>query len=204
MNPLLLFLVSALFSFVGSLQLGPVNSQVLRRAIAGQRRAARLTSLGGALPEILYAALAAFLVNELHAYSQLKFWFRIVFIVLISALGLYLLLKKAKAYEMNRQSKWSKQSFLHGLILGLFNPQLIFFWSGILVYLGLGALDTSAILAFSFGAFAGAFLLLFGLSQLGKTLGRKRFFQEQKRVDKLIGSILLGVGLFELLRPLFT
>ncbi|TNE80145.1 MAG: hypothetical protein EP332_08690 [Bacteroidetes bacterium] len=81
---------------------------------------------------------------------------------------------------------------------------MLFFWSGILVYLGLGTLDSTAIFAFSLGAFFGAFLLLFGLSQLGKTLGRKRFFQEQKRVDKLIGLILLGVGLFELLKPIIT
>ncbi|TNE80144.1 MAG: hypothetical protein EP332_08685 [Bacteroidetes bacterium] len=117
MNPFLLFLISTLFGFVGSWQLGPVNSQVLRRAIAGKRQTAQLTALGGALPEIFYAALAALLVNELHAFAELKVWFRVVFIVLISSFGFYLLFKKAQAYELEKKSKWSRQSFLQGLIL---------------------------------------------------------------------------------------
>lgn len=204
MNPILLFLASTVLSFAGSLQLGPVNSQVLRRAIAGKTRFARLTALGGALPEILYATLAAVLANQLNEYEALQDWFRWIFILFFTGIGLFLLLKKPKVEAPLLKGKSPRNHpFVQGFLLGILNPQLIFFWSGILVYLDSGSLNFFQIGAFALGAFTGAYVLLIGLSRLGKTLANKKFFQEQNRVDKLIGAILLGIGLFEGVKYLF-
>ena len=54
---LFIFLITAGISFAGSLQLGIVNTEVIKAALYKNKKAAQLTALGGSLPEIIDAVI---------------------------------------------------------------------------------------------------------------------------------------------------
>ena len=58
MDALFLFVIATVASFIGSLQAGLVYTAVLAHTIQRGRDAGRRMAIGGALPELLYAALA--------------------------------------------------------------------------------------------------------------------------------------------------
>ena len=55
---LLILLATAGISFVGSLQLGPVNITVIHTVLKRRLKAGLLVALGGCVPELIYAAAA--------------------------------------------------------------------------------------------------------------------------------------------------
>ena len=57
-NSILSFSIAAVISFIGSLQPGPVNLQVLYSGFAGSRKQALLCAAGGIVPEFVYCVLA--------------------------------------------------------------------------------------------------------------------------------------------------
>jgi len=202
MSALYLFVISTGISFLGSLQLGPVNSQVLRAALKKDKTSALLIGFGGCLPEILYAGLAGLLVQSLNSYADLEFYFRIVFILVIGGLGLYYLMHKRKEVSSTDQSR-HKRPFLNGFILALLNPQLIFFWSGILVLLDVNMLASAQLLGFSLGAAFGAWLLLLSFAYIGLYLSKISLFSRAQLMDRILGVLLLGISIFEICRLLF-
>ncbi len=202
MNALELFLVSTGISFAGSLQLGPVNSQVLRESFRKNTSGALKTALGGSLPEILYAGLAAFLIGQVGRYENLEIYFRLLFVLIIGGIGIYYLLSKKQKSDALKPVKNKKTPFLTGFLLALFNPQLIFFWSGILVVLGISMPNTAQIIGFTLGAFTGALLLLLTFTFLGIKLSDHHFFSKSYLIDRILGIILLSLSLFEAVRLL--
>lgn len=72
------FLFAAAISFVGSLQIRPVNSEVLRFALRGRKKDALWAGIGGALPEIPYVLLSAFLIQSLESYPGSTHLFLVV------------------------------------------------------------------------------------------------------------------------------
>ena len=59
MEGFLLFAIAFVASLLGSLQAGPVNLAVLHTTLRQGQRAGLRVAVGGSLPELLYAGLAA-------------------------------------------------------------------------------------------------------------------------------------------------
>ncbi len=197
-----LFLIATGISFLGSLQLGPVNSEVLRFAIRGRKKEALLVGIGGSLPEIPYALAAAYLIQHLQLVPGLRSIFAWFFIVVIFGLGLRLIFKQAK--DLRVETYQVKRSpLLIGFILASLNPQLIFFWSGILVWLGYKTLTLTEGLAFALGATFGAFLLQLFAMQIGSLLFRSGRIKNLGTMDRIIGAILVLIGLWVAIKALF-
>ena len=93
LKPLLLFVVTLVVSFAGSLQLGPANLAVIHTSLTEGPAASWRTALGGALPELLYAGLAAFTVASWQGALGWPYSSWIINVILLG-IGMYWLLQK--------------------------------------------------------------------------------------------------------------
>lgn len=202
MGLVVLFLLATGISFLGSLQLGPVNSEVLRFAIRGRKKEALLVGIGGSLPEIPYALAAAYLIQHLLLMPGLRSAFAWLFILVIFGLGLRLIFKRSNDIQVET-FQVKRSPFLIGFILASLNPQLIFFWSGILVWLGYETLSMSEGVVFALGATCGALLLQILAMQIGSKLFRSGRIKNLGMVDRIIGAILVFLGIWVAIKEYF-
>ncbi len=165
---------AALTSFVGSLQLGPVNLFVINTVLYSGRREALWVALGGSLPEFLYCALAVFANHFLEEYALVQLIFRIAFVLILIGIGFRFLLKKTISVEhiaeQHAQISSPLRLTLKGFSLAALNPQLLPFWIFVQVYFNsfpvLSIQSTAQKISFILGAGIGAFFLLFTATQL--------------------------------------
>ncbi|MBI1221143.1 MAG: hypothetical protein GC180_00955 [Bacteroidetes bacterium] len=201
MSYLTLFLLSLLISFVGSLQLGPVNSEVLRFSIRGKHRAALLTGLGGSIPEFPYAWLATYLADGIGQYEHLRLLFTLIFVGILIIMGIRMLVKNPVDFPIETYQV-KRKAFMGGFILAAANPQLIFFWSGILVWLDIHEYTTITRLSASLGASVGALLLQLVVVQIGSKIYRRNKLKNLNTIDNVMGSLMLLLAAWFLYRLL--
>lgn len=209
MKVLLLFLATATISFVGSLQLGPVNLTVIQQVIRWHLRAGIWVALGGCLPEMIYATAAVkagqWLENHRTAWQIIEWG--VVPILLILGVITY----QTPSSPMSQSPKVSvvKTPFWRGFLMGLLNPQLFPYWLVILVqfdgyvYLRVDTLQEQV--AFVVATAIGALGLLVGVALLThkyKQALLDRF--ASLPFHRLLGSIFVGLALIQLLKLVLT
>ena len=198
MEVLIALLVATVASFIGSLQAGLVNTAVLAIALRHGPVRARRTALGGALPELLYAAIAFVAADQVLAYTAGLGITpgRVTGLVLV-VVGLYLGLFMRPFPPAEQPAR--RGGFWLGLLLGLMNPQLALFWCG--VRIGMEALGVvmegwAALAGFSLGAFLGAMGLLLLLIQFAVRMQQQLTGQITAWIFRGLGLVLVAVGVW--------
>ena len=171
MDALLIFFITTAASVIGSLQAGIVNTAVLAHTVKRGPEAGRRMALGGSIPEFIYAALAFHFASWLLDTLGLdtKGVTILVGSVLI-ILGLYFAFLFKPTFVLDRVNV-KATGVRKGFLLGMLNPQLIIFWSGVrlmLDTLGITRFGWIETIAFGLGAFTGALVLLLQLVRLGR------------------------------------
>jgi hypothetical protein len=161
-NALVVFLIASVLSFVGSLQAGLVNTAVIGYSLRPgpfSRRLGIACALGGALPELLYAAIAL-KASPVAVYLSTVLLWGVLILKLVGlavtlglavAAGVYALVLSHRPIAVDSPSASDvysavnkpKSSYptgtvraaLTGFSLGLANPQLLVFWFGMAVWL---------------------------------------------------------------------
>ncbi|MFN8354001.1 MAG: LysE family transporter [Spirosomataceae bacterium] len=202
MKPLFVFGVTCLVSFMGSVQLGPVNVAVIRATIQHNLRTALWLACGGCLPEILYGLLA---LHGVLFFQQYPFVFQLLQWSLVPVLliaGGLLFIKKPSAQDTAITPKSRKISLTEGFVLALLNPQLVAFWTIILLnyqnYAWLNIDSWLTELAFLLGTSAGAFGILYLFACLAHHY-RERLFQRipTQTINQVVGGIFILIGLIQ-------
>jgi threonine/homoserine/homoserine lactone efflux protein len=165
---ILIFLTASLVSFIGSLQLGPVNLFVINSVLYHHKKTAFWVAVGGCLPEFIYCGLAVYANGFLQQSNLFQWIFKIVFILILIGIGFVFLLKKKGNMHFEKKSTVLPnkpfKEVLKGFSLAAFNPQLLPFWMFVLVYFNsIKWLQIKTIpqqISFIAGAGVGAFLLL--------------------------------------------
>jgi len=167
LNSLLILLAATFISFLGSLQLGPVNLFVINCALFESKRTAFFVAIGGCIPEFIYCALAVFANGYLLEYGGLITAIKIVFIALLIAIGITLYFKKQSTVIQKYESSAAKPSIKYifkGFSLAILNPQLLLFWIFVQVYFNsisfLQIQSNLQKISYIMGAGIGAFILL--------------------------------------------
>lgn len=203
MTYLIIFVTAAFASFVGSLQLGPVNLGVIHTAISKDMRSALRVSFGGALPEVLYAFLAVqgieFLGNDSFIVRYATYFFAPVLIII----GLYTLFIKKKPKEVISETKGSKAGdFGKGLVLALLNPQIFTYWIAVMIYIGsTGIYEVNSWtekLSFTFGAAVGALGLFITFAAISIRNKEKINSLVAGNINKVMGWIFIVLGIVQL------
>lgn len=133
---------------------------VIRTSLDRDLKSALLVSLGGSLPELLYASIAIIGVSFLNQHPQLITTLNYLVIPVFLILGIYYISQKKKNKIYNEEK--SVKSFSKGLLLATLNPQLLPFWFGILIYINSLVIinQPGEQFAFVIGTAFGAFVLL--------------------------------------------
>lgn len=200
-NSILSFSIAAVISFIGSLQPGPVNLQVLYSGFAGSRKQALLCAAGGIVPEFVYCGMAMFFHVKLQAYQFDFAWLKVANIGVLLFIGFYLLkvISSKEATSSNMHP-----GFWSGFIAGMLNPFLLPFWlfvifqSGYLEFLTLNEIPDQ--FAFIAGSGAGAFLFLYAMILIAPRLRDSLEKLSKLPSNKIIGVICIILALTEIIR----
>lgn len=189
-------------SFIGSLQVGLVNSRVFSFAVTGKKKEAIWAAVGGALPEFIYCLVACVFIYQvmdiIMAYKQI---IQAVssFLLVLFAIILWLSAKRhSPSFEPNSSSnKKQLPGFLQGLSIAVLNPQLIIFWSTVSAqYTAMnGSFNFYTLFAFCLGAFIGALLLLLGVVLLAQWLSKRLKQIHYFYLMRTVSIVLLVFGI---------
>ncbi|MEI7583886.1 LysE family transporter [Runella sp.] len=166
---LVIFFATAAISFVGSLQLGPVNLIVIQSVLKRNLQAGLWIALGGCLPELIYSAAAVGAGMWLEKNPGIRNVLEWSAVPLLLGIGIVIFVTPNRPTNLEKEPQQSF-SFLKGLTLGLLNPQLFPYWLIMLVQFGMyNALRVQSRLeqiAFILGTAVGALGLLMGAAYL--------------------------------------
>lgn len=196
------FLLATLISFAGSVQLGPVNFGTIHTALNKNKSSAILFGFGGSLPELLYSGIALWGASLVFQFEEIQVYLKFITSAILMMFGLVLIFQKsadpAKVYKIRKGNY-----MIAGALFGLLNPQLLPFWLFVISYLASNEIlinqSFSDKAAFSVGTMFGAFLLQWLVAEI---TSRKRafvFHRLNKNYNKILGSIILLVAIFQLL-----
>lgn len=203
MEPVLLFIIATVASFIGSLQAGLVNTAVLAHTVQRGPEAGRRMAIGGSLPELLYAGVAYLFANavlDLLGIGQERIG-TAVGVVLIG-MGVYFTFVFKPRFDP-AQMEVKATGVRRGLVLGLANPQLVLFWCGVVLALhayGIKGQGLLGMAAFALGAFTGAIILLFQLVKLGQRAVERLRPGRLRLLFRAVGVLLLISGAVAILR----
>jgi threonine/homoserine/homoserine lactone efflux protein len=199
LDSITILFLTALISFVGSIQPGPVNLSVVQATLSQNLKAGIWVAFCGSLPEIIYAFVA------LESYAYLKQDESIFKILEILVIPFFLIIGIYNFYRNNSKtavlkSRNIKNEALKGFISGLLNPQLLPFWVVVLVYLNtffkIDSFGTK--LGFVLGTALGAFLILYLFAYLtnrfqAQVLG----IFSRYSIDKVIGLFFILISFLQ-------
>lgn len=203
---LTIFGITFAVSFAASAQPGPVNLSVIQATLHRSRRDGFLLALGGCIPELVYGSLVAFGSQWFEKVPGLQHTLRVVAVPALLLLGVLALWRAFRAQnkapqEMAGVPVQRRSSFLRGLTIAFFNPQLPLFWFFVLLYYSnypwLRITTTPQQLAFGLGAALGAFTVL---NLYARFIHRRREKLSQllkpQRFDLVMGCGLIGLALW--------
>jgi threonine/homoserine/homoserine lactone efflux protein len=201
---LYVLLAACLVSFVGSLQLGPVNLYVINTTLYYGKKLALLVALGGVMPEFIYCSLAVYANKFLLQNTYAQWSLNTLFTALMFILGILLWFKKHKPTVINNNivlsTSTSSRYFFKGFSLALLNPQLLPFWIMVQVYFNsteLLQLKTNAHkITYILGAGLGALVLLISLIYIVTTYKNKVLILiNNKYYYKVLAVVFIGIAL---------
>ncbi len=201
----LIFLAASFISFIGSIQPGPVNMQVMHASYTYNFKSAALVAIGGVLPELFYATMAIWFSVYFMMNSYLLNLLQWISIPFFFVSGMVLIYKKSSSFNLS-YANVNGNLLIRGFFAGLLNPMLFAFWLMVINFFShtkIFALHTFySRVAFIAGAAAGAFglLLLFALLTIrSKGLLDKILAGNMNRITGLVFIIFAGVALIRLL-----
>jgi len=198
----LVFIVTAVVSFAGSLQPGPVNMQVLVTGLKAGKNSALQVAAGGCIPELFYSAMALMASEWLSALTDITQYASYLIIIIFTIMGIYALIVTPKPFNTTVQHSKTNY-FLTGTGLAMLNPLLFTYWFGMLSVFqayGMHISTISAQIAFISGTAAGAFVLLALVAYAGEHIQKFKLFRSQKQTAQISGIIYLLIAAGEFVR----
>jgi threonine/homoserine/homoserine lactone efflux protein len=208
-SPALIFFLSMLASIAGTLPFGPINLSVVDTTINRSWRAAFHFSIAAALIEIPQSFIAIRFNPTVQQLLQHNVWVKSFVVVFFVGIGLVFFLRKP-INEGEKKAKSKNNDFINGLLVSIANPQAIPFWIFILAFLKSAEyLDISDhpplyfLCLFLSGVACGKLLTLLFYAFLSQLIVRRAAFISQW-MNKIIGVILMGIGLVQGMRQMLA
>lgn len=206
MTLILHFLIAVLISFAGSLPFGMVNMAVAHTAIQKGMGPAMFMAAGVCLVELIQAYVALKFTWLFNENAQIERIFQIIAMLAFFGGGIYFLFfaKPKPATDEEVPVGKRRNEFYKGIFLSSINLLAIPFWisfAAILTANDLLERDDLHVFVFAVGTAVGTFGLLFFYSMLGAKVFNKSE-QIKKWINKFIGLLLVGFGLFQIYKLL--
>jgi len=203
---------------------GPVFFVIIENSITKGIRSALAIDLGIMLSDVVYILLSVLFVEQINSLlsGENKQWFDIIGGLIFVIFGVFNLLKKSKIHDGDQEleevsekyhlseSTDPKKNFglmiAKGFLLNFANPLVIFYWLSVAsVAKRESPADTNSYLFL----FLGIILATYFTIDVFKIFMAKRIrsfvnIKTLNLLNKLIGSVFIGFGLFFVLRNLFS
>lgn len=200
----ILFLVVAVISFVGSIQIGAVSMAVIQTTLSRSRSAGIWVALGGSISEFIFSFIALKGLLFLQQNQSIIDWLNLLIIPIFLLLGLYNFFQKEPANDEDVIIETSKNfDFAKGFSLGMLNPQLLPFWFFSLVYISkYFSINTlSAKYAFVLGTGVGAFAILVLFAQLTQRYNvRIKKVLKNYSINRLMAFVFISLALIQAIK----
>jgi threonine/homoserine/homoserine lactone efflux protein len=215
MNFMLFIIAAYLMGFLSAIPAGPVQIEVVRRAINGHLKASFMVILGALCSDVFYGGIAFFGIAPFLEDKKVMAVFWLAGGIVLIVLGAFIIrgsLKKGEgSYDEDLMQK-KRWGFIGGLSLAVMNPMLILWWlSGVKIFKDVGLIKefTSSVALYYLSAGSlGLASYLIGLSFF--LYWAKKFIspEKMKKINICFGILLLllavyfmGSSLLNLLRP---
>jgi len=180
---------------LGTIPPATINITVMRLSLTKRAKSAFYLSLGAAIIDSTYAALAVQI--QIYLSEQLEFtnYFYLIAACALGVLGVISIRSRVISSQVEIKDS-GKTGFLKGVILGVLNPLAMPFWLGVTTYLqihGLIDLREANYWGYILGVFLGEVTLLFIIIRVG---GRfTRVADNRTIVNVIPGVVLLFLAL---------
>jgi threonine/homoserine/homoserine lactone efflux protein len=202
MDLLIVFLIGAFFSFIGSIPPGTLNLSVLQLGLEGKVKTALRFALAVSIIEYPYTWIGV----------QFQYWitsnpliienFQLITAIVMIAIGVLNLWSAEKPTSFSL--KFNESGFRRGLVLSVLNPMAIPFWIGVTAYLkAQGWLSLPSVWhlhSYILGTSVGAMILLTLFALLAKKLAR--YIKSNRMVKRIPGFTLLALGIYAFIKYL--
>jgi threonine/homoserine/homoserine lactone efflux protein len=201
------FIIAVVISFVGSLPFGMVNMAVAHTAIRKGMTPAMFMAVGVCLVELVQAFVALKFTWLFNEHVEIERTFQIIATIAFAIGGIYFLFfaKSEPAAELADAPKIRRRNdFFKGAFLSSVNLLAIPFWisfAAILTANDLLERDNLHVFVFAVGTAVGTFGLLVCYSLLGAKVFSKSE-QIKRWVNKFIGVLLIGFGVWQIIKML--
>ncbi|MCS6975114.1 MAG: LysE family transporter [Cyclobacteriaceae bacterium] len=200
MDAISVFILAFVFSFVGSIPPGTINLTAVQLGLEHRMSVAWRFALAAALVEYPYAWIAIQFEQWITASTAVR-----NNLMLIGGL-IMLLIGGLNIYTAGRTTGFAERihnsGFRRGLIYSLLNPLLIPYWIAVTAYLrghGWVAFNSNLNLhAYLMGLTIGAFSLFILASLMARRMVKA--YQPHSRIRMIPGIILIGLGIYSLVR----
>jgi threonine/homoserine/homoserine lactone efflux protein len=202
---MLIFTITFIISYLGSVQPGPLNVSVIEITLKNSIKAGLIMATGCIIPELFYSYLAAEGVIFFQRNQTIFTILRWIMIALLLVMGVQEITTKKRIIK-NREIK--STTFLKGFFLTILNPQILLFWLLVVVYYqGINWLKINTNtdkFSFIIGAALGAFALNYTYTILAYN-SREYIFShlKKKAFNWIIGIIYIFIAIFQLFRMLY-
>ena len=185
----------------GAISPGPSLAVVIRNTIEGGRKQGILTGIGHGIGLTIYASIAVMGLSSIIIANQSFF----VFIQILGALWLiyigYLMIKSSSSGFSNMQKKSIPKGFLEGFMISFLNPKILVFFAAVFsqfIKNDINAFDKSVIVAIA--GFIDTLWYVLVAVALAKSSLLVKLKANSSLIDKIGGSILIGISLYIILK----
>lgn len=202
------FILGFFSSYLGTIPPGPINLSVVDATIKKSMKVAKIMALGAGLVEILQCVVALnfglLVVDTIDNSPSIRISIFVIFVLI----GLFFFFKKEYQTQTQKEEKKKEKNasnFIKGAIIGALNPQAIPFYVFFLaLYRSLGwfIFQLDMVLFFVIGIALGKFLSLLSYAYLSRIIV-KRVSSLSLWVNKILGTVLIIIGLMQILKYIF-
>lgn len=200
MEVIFAFGLAFFFSFTGSIPPGTINLTILQLSLEDKISVAWRLALAAALVEYPYAWIAVSFEKLITSSPVIVENLHLITAIVMTILGIMNIRAAEKPTQFTQ--KFHASGFRRGLMLGILNPLAIPYWIGVTAYVRsqgwVSLTDMLSLQAYLVGVSMGALTILVVLIYLGKRIAIG--FQHNKLIKKIPGFILLGLGMYALIK----
>jgi threonine/homoserine/homoserine lactone efflux protein len=198
---LLHFVYGTITCIIGALPFGLVNLSVVDITINKSEKAAILFSIGASLVEILFAIVAIIAGQQLSMLIAGNAFVKYGIVLLLFIASVYFFTKK---YQQDHHPKYKIPFLLKGMFYNLISIQVLLYWFLVITFLQNNeTIDFSlqCIIGFSLGVGFGKMGTLFFYRLISRQVKRKAV-GISKKINQIIGGLLLFVAFFQLIKTI--
>ncbi len=195
------FALGFVAAIIGAMPFGLVNLSVVDSTLNRGERSAFLLSVGATIIEIVFVLLAIFLGSRLALYIENNSWVDYFIVLVLLAAGISFFMRKNKGSE---KTIFVMPALVKGMLLNILSIQVLLYWFIAVAYLQANnqiVFTQECIVAFALAVLLGKMLTLLFYRLLATRIKSKSSAIARK-INYIIGSIMIGLAVFQLLKVL--